>query len=86
MSANVERVSAAASSQRLIGFRSERRHLTVYNDSQTSTLFVRIGAAPTTTIFTEAILPGGTWRKVTRDEIYGLWDGADGAAVVTEEF
>lgn len=86
MAAQTARVAAAAASTLLTGFLSERKRLTLFNDSPTGSLKFRLGAPVTALVFTDVILPGGTRVLTTRDGVYGLWDVVDGAAVITEEF
>lgn len=86
----VTRVAARAASTQLTPVRTGRRRgINIFNDKAGTAgadLYVKVGPGPvSTTDFTLLIQAGGNWRdEYVRDEVYGLWASALGAAEVTE--
>lgn len=80
-------VSASTSSQVLAVYDTDRVHLTIYNKS-TANLYLAWGPTASATLFTVMVKPGGYYEIPPRAWVFagtisGVWDAANGAAMVT---
>jgi hypothetical protein len=84
-SATVTSVSSSATAVTLQAANGSRRALTIYNLS-TKNLFVKLGTAATTTVFSAKLSSNGYYEVPGNYTgiVTGIWDSANGAALVTE--
>lgn len=86
-SASLSNVASSATAVTLLASNASRNHATIVNDS-TSALYVKMGAAASTTSYTVKLLAGDTYETpqgvVYTGQITGIWAAANGAARVTE--
>jgi hypothetical protein len=83
---NITSVAAATSSVTLLSSNSFRLGATIYNDSTTNTLYLKLGTNASTSSYSVKLIPNA-YFEVPYDytgEIDGIWDGTIGNARVTE--
>ena len=73
----------------LVSFANSRRFVTIFNDSDRGSLFVKLGAAATSGNFDYKVPPQHLWTMpeswtVYSDTIFGFWDEIGGTARMTE--
>lgn len=80
-------VSSGTVSQQFLAENSSRTGLQLYNNG-TATLYVKLGGSASTTDFTERPIEANAYWEmpfpVYRGSIHGVWDSANGTAVITE--
>jgi len=79
-------VASSASNQTLLASNASRKHVIIYNNSAQS-LNIKYGATASSTSFTTRIPPFYEWEMsgaIYTGIIDGIWDAANGAALVTE--
>jgi len=84
---SVTSVAASTSSVTLIASNTARRGATVYNDSATANLYIKLGATASTTSFTAKVGPDSYFelpQAVYTGVVDGIWDAAVGNARITE--
>lgn len=84
---SVTSVAASASNVTLLASNASRRAATVFNDSASANLYLKLGATASTTSFTTIIGPNGYYEVPTpayTGIIDGIWDAAVGNARITE--
>ena len=86
--ATVTRVAASITVVTLKSANTDRQGLIIYNDSATSTLYVKFGASASSTDFTLALAPAILFESPAgiayTGIVTGIWSLAVGAAQVTE--
>jgi len=83
----VTSVAAAAASTSLLVSNTARRGATIFNDSATANLYIKLGATASLTSFTVKITFGGYYElpyPAYTGAIDGIWDAAVGSARITE--
>ena len=83
----VTSVAAAAADTTLLVLNATRKGASIFNDSPTATLYLKLGTAASLTSFTTKVGPGGFYEvpsPVYTGAINGIWDAAVGNARVTE--
>jgi hypothetical protein len=83
---NTTSVAASASNVTLLSQNSNRRGATIWNDSTTATLYVKLGVTASTTSYTAQVFPSGYYEIPYgyTGEIDGIWSSASGAARINE--
>lgn len=78
-------ITAAATNTQLLAPNSNRIGATIFNRS-TSNLYIKLGGTATTTVFSVRIDPSGYYETPFNytGAIAGIWDAANGAALVEE--
>lgn len=79
-------VAASITSVTLQAANQQRAAWRVFNDSETATLYIKLGATASLTSFSHALPPKGSWALDVpyAGVIDGIWDIASGTARVTE--
>jgi hypothetical protein len=79
-------VSASVSSVVLLSSNSNRLGATVWNDSTTATLYLKLGTTASTSSYTVQVFPSGYYEVPFGyiGEIDGIWSAAVGAARISE--
>lgn len=85
-SSSVTSVAASASNVTLLASNTSRLGATVYNDSASATLSLKLGATASATSFTAQVDPGGYYEVPFSYTgiIDGIWSAAVGSARITE--
>jgi len=78
-------VAASITSVSLLGANSARKGSTIWNNS-TANLYVELGATASTSAFTARVGAGGYYEIpfAYTGEISGIWDAANGSALVRD--
>lgn len=79
-------VSASASNVTLLSSNSSRLGATIWNDSTTATLYVKLGTTASTSDYTAQLYPSGYYELPYNysGRVDGIWTAAVGSAKVTE--
>jgi hypothetical protein len=79
-------VAALTSSTTLLSANSSRVGATIYNDSASSTLFLKLGITASTSNYSVQLIPGAYFEVPYGyvGEIDGIWNGTVGFARITE--
>lgn len=83
---NITSVAASITSVILLSANVNRLGATVWNDSSTNTLYLKLGTTASTSSYTAQVLPSGYYEVPFGyvGEIDGIWSGAVGAARISE--
>jgi hypothetical protein len=83
---SVTSVAASASNVSLLVSNTSRFGATIWNDSTTATLYLKMGTTASTTSYTVQIFPSGYFEVPYgyTGEIDGIWSAAVGSARITE--
>lgn len=79
-------VAASATNVILLSANSNRKGATIWNDSTTATLYVKLGTTASTTSYAAQLFPTGYYEIPYgyTGEIDGIWSAAVGSARITE--
>lgn len=83
----VTAVAASVTTVPLLAANTDRRGASIYNDSASASLYIKLGATASTISFTVKLRPGGLYElppPVWRGAIDGIWSAAVGSARITE--
>ena len=83
---NYQNIPSSTSAQTFVADNGNRVGLMIYNNS-TANLYIAVNFTATTSDFSIKMAPNGYYempRGYYTDEVTGIWDAAEGSALVTE--